>query len=158
MVVAQQCFGLSDEGIEDALYDSQAIRRFVGIDLAREAAPDATTLLKFRRRLEVHDLTGVIFQTLNAHLAQQGLQLREDTLIDATLIAAPHARTPSGEPNSSAPTTRRIRDCAWGGLGRSQQGGEGVRGFTGRGDYAKAPWSRRMALHRCWAKLAVRPT
>ena len=36
MYVAQQCFGLSDEGIEDALYDSQAIRRFVGIDLGRE--------------------------------------------------------------------------------------------------------------------------
>ena len=46
MYIAQQCFGLSDEGIEDALYDSQAIRRFVGIDLARENAPDATTLLK----------------------------------------------------------------------------------------------------------------
>lgn len=56
MVIAQQCFGLSDEGIEDALYDSQAIRRFVGVDLAREAAPDATTLLKFRRRLEAHGL------------------------------------------------------------------------------------------------------
>ena len=40
MYIAQQCFGLSDEGIEDALYDSQAIRRFVGIDLARESAPD----------------------------------------------------------------------------------------------------------------------
>ncbi len=89
MYVAQQCFGLSDEGIEDALYDSQAIRRFVGVDLAREAAPDATTRLKFRRLLEEHDLTGVIFQTINAHLAQQGLLLREGTLIDATLIAAP---------------------------------------------------------------------
>lgn len=89
MYIAQQCFGLSDEGIEDALYDSQAIRRFVGVDLAREAAPDATTLLKFRRRLEEHDLTGAIFQTINAHLAQQGLLLREGTLIDATLIAAP---------------------------------------------------------------------
>ena len=43
MYVAQNCFGLSDEGIEDALYDSQAIRCFVGIDLARESAPDATT-------------------------------------------------------------------------------------------------------------------
>ena len=89
MYVAQQCFGLSDEGIEDALYDSQAIRRFVGVDLAREAAPDATTLLKFRRLLEDHGLTGAIFQTINAHLAQQGLLLREGTLIDATLIAAP---------------------------------------------------------------------
>ncbi len=89
MVVAQQCFGLSDEGIEDALYDSQAIRRFVGIDLAREAAPDATTLLKFLRRLEDQGLTGVIFATINDHLARQGLLLREGTLVDATLIAAP---------------------------------------------------------------------
>ena len=89
MYVAQQCFGLSDEGIEDAVYDSHAIRRFVGIDLAREAAPDATTLLKFRRRLEDHGLTGVIFQAINAHLAEQGLLLREGTIVDATLIAAP---------------------------------------------------------------------
>ena len=48
MYIAQQCFVLSDTGIEDALYDSQAIRRFVGIDLGRERAPDATTLLKLR--------------------------------------------------------------------------------------------------------------
>ena len=89
MYVAQQCFGLSDEGIEDAVYDSQAIRRFVGIDLAREAAPDATTLLKFRRRLEDQGLTGAIFETINAHLAAQGLLLREGTIVDATLIAAP---------------------------------------------------------------------
>jgi IS5 family transposase len=46
--VAQQCFGLLDEGIEAALY-GQAMRRFVGMDLTREAAPDATMLLKFRR-------------------------------------------------------------------------------------------------------------
>jgi len=88
MYVAQQCFGLSDEGIEDAIYDSQAIRRFVGIDLAREAAPDATTLLKFRRRLERHGLTQRIFETINAQLAEKGLLLREGTIVDATLIAA----------------------------------------------------------------------
>lgn len=88
MYVAQQCFGLSDEGIEDALYDSQAIRRFVGIDLAREAAPDATTLLKFRRLLEKHELTRRIFETINAHLAEKGLIMREGTIVDATLIAA----------------------------------------------------------------------
>src|SRR5665647_1218822 len=79
MYVAQQCFGLSDEGIEDALYDSQAIRRFVGIDLNREAAPDATTLLKFRRLLESHQLTESIFNTINGHLAAKGLLLREGT-------------------------------------------------------------------------------
>jgi IS5 family transposase len=89
MSIAQQCFGLSDEGIEDALYDSQAIRRFVGIDLSREAAPDATTLLKFRRLLERHGLTKKIFEAINAHLADKGLLLREGTIVDATLIAAP---------------------------------------------------------------------
>ena len=89
MYVAQQCFGLSDEGIEDALYDSQAIRRFVGIDLSRESAPDATTLLKFRRLLETHHLTESIFNAINAHLAKKGLLLREGTIVDATLIAAP---------------------------------------------------------------------
>ena len=89
MYVAQQCFGLSDEGIEDALYDSQSIRRFVGIDLSRESAPDATTLLKFRRLLESHELTESIFNAINAHLAKKGLLLREGTIVDATLIAAP---------------------------------------------------------------------
>lgn len=89
MYIAQQCFGLSDEGIEDALYDSQAIRGFVGIDLAREAAPDATTLLKFRRLLEQHQLTEGIFATINVHLAEKGLLLREGTVVDATIIAAP---------------------------------------------------------------------
>jgi transposase, IS5 family len=89
MYVAQQCFGLSDEGIEDAIYDSQAIRRFVGIDLSRETAPDATTLLKFRRLLEEHELTRKVFETINAHLAAKGLLMREGTIVDATLIAAP---------------------------------------------------------------------
>lgn len=89
MYVAQQCFGLSDEGIEDAVYDSQSIRHFVGIDLNREAAPDATTLLKFRRLLEERDLTASIFAAINAHLAEKGLLLREGTIVDATIIAAP---------------------------------------------------------------------
>jgi IS5 family transposase len=89
MYVAQQCFGLSDEGMEDAIYDSQAIRRFVGIDLGREAAPDATTLLKFRRRLEDAGLTRKLFDVINGHLAEQGLMLKEGTVVDATLIAAP---------------------------------------------------------------------
>ena len=89
MYVAQQCFGFSDEGIEDALYDSQAIRSFVGIDLSREAAPDATTLLKFRRLLEKHKLTERIFAAINDHLAEKGQMLREGSIVDATIIAAP---------------------------------------------------------------------
>jgi IS5 family transposase len=71
MYVAPQCLGLSDEGTEDALYDSQAIRGFIGMDLSRESAPDATTLLKFRRLLEQHPLTERIFTALNEPLAIQ---------------------------------------------------------------------------------------
>jgi IS5 family transposase len=89
MYVAQQCLGLSDEGIEDAIYDSYAVRRFVGIDLSRETAPDATTLLKFRRLLETHDLTRKAFDVINQRLAAQGLLLRKGTIVDATIIAAP---------------------------------------------------------------------
>jgi IS5 family transposase len=89
MYVAQQCFGLSDEGIEDAIYDSQAIRAFVGIDLSRESAPDATTLLDFRHLLERHQLTESIFNAITHHLAARGLMLREGTIVDATPIAAP---------------------------------------------------------------------
>ena len=65
------------------------MRRFIGIDLTRETAADATTLLKFRRLLESHRLTESVFNAINAHLAERGLFLREGTIVDATLLAAP---------------------------------------------------------------------
>nr|GEZ11988.1 phosphopantothenoylcysteine decarboxylase-like [Tanacetum cinerariifolium] len=74
---------------EDAVYDSQAIRGFTGINLGRESAPDATTLLCFRRLLETHQLTRVLLETIIQHLAGRGLLLKEGTILDATLIAAP---------------------------------------------------------------------
>src|SRR6185503_13440817 len=73
MYFLQQWYTLADEALEDALYDSQAMRDFVGIDLAREQVPDATTLLKFRRLLEQHDLTAAILAEVNAHLSERGL-------------------------------------------------------------------------------------
>src|SRR5271167_2783564 len=85
----QQWYGLADEALEDALYDSQALQGFARIDLAAEGVPDATTLLKFRRLLETHDLCQGLFNAINADLATRGLLLREGTLVDATLIAAP---------------------------------------------------------------------
>lgn len=91
MYCLQQWFGLSDEGLEDAIYDSQAMRGFLGIDLARESVPDATTLLKFRRLLEEHQLTRAIFEEIGAHLAERGLLMREGTMVDATIIEAPHS-------------------------------------------------------------------
>ena len=85
----QQWYALADEALEDALYDSQALRGFARIDLGTDAVPDATTLLKFRRLLETHNLCKGLFDALNADLTARGLLLREGTLVDATLIAAP---------------------------------------------------------------------
>jgi IS5 family transposase len=89
MYFLQQWYTLADEALEDALYDSQAMRGFVGIDLSVEAVPDATTLLKFRRILERHALPQKILEEVNAHLSQQKLLMREGTIVDATIIAAP---------------------------------------------------------------------
>ena len=85
----QQWYGLADEALEDALYDSQALRGFARIDLAAQGVPDATTLLNFRHLLETHDLCKGLFTAIHADLATRGLLLREGTLVDATLIAAP---------------------------------------------------------------------
>ncbi len=89
MYVVQQCLGFSDEATEDAVYDSHAIRGFIGVDLGRKSAPDTTTLLRFRRLLETRQRTRALFETFNQHLASQGLLLKEGTIVDATLIAAP---------------------------------------------------------------------
>jgi len=88
MYFLQQWYALADEALEDALYDSQSMRSFVGIDLNVEAVPDATTLLKFRRILERHALTQKILDEVNAHLASHHLLMREGTIVDATIIAA----------------------------------------------------------------------
>jgi len=85
----QQWYGLADEALEDALYDSQALQGFARIDLAAGGGPDATTLLNFRHLLETHDLCKGLFKAINTDLSAQGLLLRAGTLVDATLIAAP---------------------------------------------------------------------
>jgi IS5 family transposase len=84
----QQWYTLADEALEDAIYDSQALRSFAGIDLGVESAPDATTLLHFRHLLEKHDLTKGILAEVNAHLSERKLFMREGTIVDATIIAA----------------------------------------------------------------------
>ena len=85
----QQWYALADAALEAALYDSHALQSFARIDLAAEGVPDATTLLNFRHLLETHDLCKSLFTAINADLTARGLLLREGTLVDATLIAAP---------------------------------------------------------------------
>ena len=88
MYLLQVWFNLSDEGTEDAIYDSYAMRKFVGINFIEEDAPDATTLLKFRRLLERHDLNKVFFDAINRVMVESGHMLKGGTIVDATIINA----------------------------------------------------------------------
>ena len=85
----QQWFALSDPGVEDALYESPVLRRFVGIDLGRAPAPDETTILNFRHLLEEHELCGEMLDTVNHYLDSRGIRITTGTIVDATIIHAP---------------------------------------------------------------------
>jgi len=85
----QHWFNLSDPAVEEAVYDSQAMRRFVGIDLGHEPVPDETTVCRFRHLLEAHDLGRRLFAEVQRHLAANGLQVATGTIVDATIITAP---------------------------------------------------------------------
>jgi transposase, IS5 family len=85
----QHWFDLSDPAAEDAIYDSESMRRFVGIELGQETIPDESTILRFRHLLEEHELTKAIFEEISSLLEEKGLLLKQGTIVDATIIAAP---------------------------------------------------------------------
>lgn len=85
----QQWFDLSDPAAEDALYDSESMRRFVGVELADDAIPDETTILRFRQLLVDHHLPEQIFAVVRGLLEAQGLLMKTGTIVDATIINAP---------------------------------------------------------------------
>jgi len=85
----QQWYSLSDPAMEDALIEVATIRRFAGINLICDRIPDETTILAFRHLLEEEDLGQQIFETVKADLKQRGMDMKQGTIIDATLISAP---------------------------------------------------------------------
>lgn len=97
----QQWFGLSDPAMEEALWETPLLRQFAGIGPDFEGVPDETTILKFRHLLEQHELSKALFDEMTAVLTERGLLLRQGTIVDATLIAAPPStknRTKSRDP------------------------------------------------------------
>lgn len=91
----QLFYNLSDPGMEDALYEVESMRRFAGLSLDR--LPDETTILNFRRLLERHGLGKKLFNEINGHLGELGLVLKEGTIVDATIIAAPSSTKNASE-------------------------------------------------------------
>jgi transposase, IS5 family len=87
MYFIQQWYGLADEAVEDAIYDSQALRNFMDIDLCKQSVPDATTLMGFRHLLEANNLAQAMLVEVNAMLIERGLLMSKGTLVDACRAA-----------------------------------------------------------------------
>ena len=92
----QLWFDLSDPQAEDTIYDSESMRRFVGVDLGEDTIPDETTILRFRHLIEKHELGEAIFHEINTLLVEKRLLLNGGTIVDAIIIAAPSS-TGKGE-------------------------------------------------------------
>ena len=111
----QNWYALSDPMAEETLYDSEAMRRFAGIELGDDRVPDETTILNFRHLLERHGLTEAIFAEVNAHLADRGITLRSGTLVDATIIDAPSStKNKAGARDPEMSSTEKGNDWFFG--------------------------------------------
>jgi len=111
----QQWYALSDPMAEESLYDSDAMRRFAGLELGDDRIPDETTILNFRHLLEGHALTEAIFVEVNAYLAENGMTLRSGTLVDATIIDAPSStKNKTGKRDPDMSSTKKGNDWYFG--------------------------------------------
>jgi IS5 family transposase len=74
--------------VEDSIYDSYAMRDFMGVDFDERQAPDVTTLLRFRHLLEEHGLPERLFKDIANRLEENGCLICGCTTVDATIIRA----------------------------------------------------------------------
>jgi len=111
----QQWFNLSDPGVEEALYESPVLRRFVGVDLGVAAPPDETTVCRFRHLLEKHDLGGQMLEAVNLHLETKGIRIARGTIVDATIVHAPSStKNRSGERDPAMHQTKKGKQWYFG--------------------------------------------
>ncbi len=108
MYLLQVWYTLADEAVEEEIYEIESMRWFMGINVAVERVPDATTLLHFRHLLEEHGLCELMFNRLNELLEQKGIMMRGGTIVDATIIAAPSStKNRDSERDSEMHQTRK---------------------------------------------------
>ena len=120
----QLFYNLSDPSMADLLYESDPVRRFVGLKLSG-SLPDETTILNFRHPLEKHQLGQGLLAEINAHLESQGLRLREGTIVDATIIEAPSSTQNRTGERGPEMHQRRTWGWRWNGGWRCVRGGDG---------------------------------
>jgi IS5 family transposase len=89
MYLLQVWFSMADEAVEEQIYDSYAMRMFMGIDFMEEGSLDAAMRLDFRHLLEKHGLQKVLFETVKKTLEDAGKIMHGGTIPDAAIIEAP---------------------------------------------------------------------
>ena len=82
-------FNLADEAVEDAIYDSYAMRKFMKLDYTNESVPDATKLCNFRKIINENGIGERYFSKCKEFLEQHGRIMHGGTIVDATIIDAP---------------------------------------------------------------------
>jgi len=122
----QHWFDLSDPAAEDALYDSEAMRHFVSVEIAGNASPDETTILLFRHLLEAHRLIEELFEAVCDLFEAKGLLLTAGTIVDPTFL-----RVSSSTKNAIGTRSRTIKQTQ---KGKVLLRDEGPRGLGSPGE------------------------
>lgn len=91
LLVLQQLYNLSDDGIEYQVRDRLSFMRFLGLQM-EDRVPDAKTVWLFRERLKTLALVDVLFNRFHEQLARHGYVARAGQMIDATFVEAPRQR------------------------------------------------------------------
>jgi IS5 family transposase len=112
IVMLQKWFNLSDPQAEEQLNDRMSFRRFVGLR-GEKAAPDETTIVKFRKRLREADLDEKLFDIVKRSIGRRGLLLKEGTLVDALIIETSTGRKTGEKDKSGQETTTRDPDASF---------------------------------------------
>ena len=107
MYLLQVWFNLSDEVIEDAVCDSCAFRKFMGINFNEEQVLDATNLLKFRHLLEINHIGEQLFRAIKYVLEQGGAIMKGGTIVDATINAPSSTKNKEEARNSEMHQTKK---------------------------------------------------
>ena len=110
VLLLQQWYDASDEAMEEALWDRVSFKRFVGLSM-EDAAPDHSTISRFRKAVVERGLSEGLFREVNRQLEARGLLVKKGTLLDATIVEAQVKRPPSSA--GLGAKSKRDPDAGW---------------------------------------------
>ena len=96
MCLLQTWYGLSDYEVEDRINDSISFGYFCGLNID-QAAPDHSTLSRFRTALTKESAFEILFKEINQQLEAHHIIVKTGAIIDASVIDTP--LRPKGKSN-----------------------------------------------------------